>query len=76
MRRHPRLQGPFNAVDQGFAHGRGRRLDLRRCVCWPGVMVGAGAVVGARAVVTKDVDAGVLVVGNPAKVVKVIGLRG
>jgi acetyltransferase-like isoleucine patch superfamily enzyme len=34
-----------------------------------GVTVGRGAVVGAHAVVTKDVPAGAIVAGNPAKVV-------
>jgi len=32
----------------------------------PGVKVGRGAVVGARAVVVKDVADGVVVAGNPA----------
>ena len=32
----------------------------------PGVKVGEGAVVGARAVVVKDVEPGVVVAGNPA----------
>lgn len=32
----------------------------------PGVKVGQGAVVGARAVVMKDVEAGAVVAGNPA----------
>ena len=36
----------------------------------PGVRVGRGAVVGAMAVVSKDVPAGAVVVGNPAKIVK------
>ena len=36
----------------------------------PGVTVGENAVVGARAVVTHDVPEGVVVAGNPAKVVK------
>lgn len=36
----------------------------------PGVSVGAGAVVGARAVVVKDVDAGWIVVGNPARAIR------
>lgn len=35
-----------------------------------GVTIGKGAVVAAGAVVTKDVPAGCLVAGNPAKVVK------
>jgi putative colanic acid biosynthesis acetyltransferase WcaF len=36
----------------------------------PGVRVGRGAVVGARAVVVKDVPPQVVVAGNPARVVK------
>ena len=35
----------------------------------PGVTIGRGAVVGARAVVSKSVNAGAVVVGNPAKVI-------
>lgn len=36
----------------------------------PGVQIGDGALVAARAVVTKDVPAYAVVGGNPAKVVK------
>lgn len=36
----------------------------------PGVRIGAGATVGAGSVVTKDVEPGALVIGNPAKPVK------
>jgi putative colanic acid biosynthesis acetyltransferase WcaF len=36
----------------------------------PGVTVGDNSVVGARAVVTKDVPPGVIVAGNPARVIK------
>jgi putative colanic acid biosynthesis acetyltransferase WcaF len=36
----------------------------------PGVTVGDNSIVGARAVVTKDVPEGVIVAGNPARVVK------
>jgi acetyltransferase-like isoleucine patch superfamily enzyme len=36
----------------------------------PGVRIGAGALVGAGSVVTRDVEAGMVVAGNPAAVVK------
>lgn len=36
----------------------------------PGVTIGENSVVGAGSVVTKDVEPGVVVVGNPARVVK------
>ncbi len=36
----------------------------------PGVTIGEGSVVGAGSVVTRDVEAGVVVVGSPARVVK------
>jgi maltose O-acetyltransferase len=38
-------------------------------VC-PGVTIGPDTVVGAGSVVTKDLPAGVLAVGNPARVVR------
>jgi acetyltransferase-like isoleucine patch superfamily enzyme len=38
----------------------------------PGVRIGKGALVGAGAVVVKDVPAGVVVVGNPARVVRAV----
>jgi acetyltransferase-like isoleucine patch superfamily enzyme len=36
----------------------------------PGVRIGEGSVVGFRAVVTADVPPGVVVAGNPARVVR------
>lgn len=39
-------------------------------VILPGVRIGRGAMVGAGAVVTKDVPSNAFVVGNPARVVK------
>lgn len=39
----------------------------------PGVTIGAGTVVGAGAVVTRDLPAGVVAVGNPARVLRAIG---
>jgi maltose O-acetyltransferase len=41
-----------------------------RAIILPGVTVHDGAIVGAGAVVTKDVPAGAVVVGNPAKVIR------
>ncbi len=43
-------------------------------VC-PGVSIGADTVVGAGAVVTRDLPAGVVAVGNPARVLREIGDR-
>lgn len=41
-----------------------------RAMVLPGVKVGEKAVIGAMSVVTKDVDAGTIVAGNPAKVIR------
>lgn len=38
----------------------------------PGVVIGEKAVVGAASVVTKDVDPGVVVAGNPARVIGLV----
>lgn len=42
----------------------------RECTLMPGVTISDGAIIGARAVVTKDVPPYTIVAGNPAKVVK------
>jgi acetyltransferase-like isoleucine patch superfamily enzyme len=39
-------------------------------VIMPGVRIGDGSIVGAGSVVTKDVPSGVIVAGNPAKIIK------
>ena len=36
----------------------------------PGVTIGANTVIGAKSVVTKDITAGVLAMGNPCRVVR------
>lgn len=51
--------------------------------CWigagaillPGVHIGDGAVIGAGSVVTKDIQANVVAVGNPCRVLRPIGER-
>ncbi len=43
-----------------------------RSIVLPGVTVGENAIVGAGAVVTKDVPANTVVVGSPAKIIKKI----
>jgi acetyltransferase-like isoleucine patch superfamily enzyme len=66
-------------IDQGFYESR--EIILRNG-CWigantiilPGVTVGENAVVGAGSIVTKDIPARTVAVGNPAKVVRVFGI--
>ena len=38
----------------------------------PGVTIGAGSVIGSGSVVTKDIPAGVVAVGNPCRVLRAI----
>src|SRR5262245_21246439 len=40
------------------------------CCVLPGVIIGDGAIVGARSVVTQSVEPGTIVAGNPARVIK------
>ena len=42
-----------------------------RVIILPGVHIGSGAVIGAGSIVTKDIPQNVVVVGNPAKIIKV-----
>jgi acetyltransferase-like isoleucine patch superfamily enzyme len=60
-RRHELMKGPTIR--------RGARIGGGAVLC-PGIEVGEEAFVGAGAVVTKDVPAGVVVVGNPARVIR------
>lgn len=41
-----------------------------RAIILPGVHIGSGAAIGAGTVVTKDVPAGAIVVGNPGRIVR------
>ena len=46
------------------------------CIVLPGVRIGARSVIGAGSVVTKDIPADTVAVGNPCRVVRKIGPRG
>jgi acetyltransferase-like isoleucine patch superfamily enzyme len=52
---------------QGPTIKRGARIGINSTLL-PGVVIGEGALVGAAAVVTKDVPPGVVVAGNPARI--------
>jgi UDP-2-acetamido-3-amino-2,3-dideoxy-glucuronate N-acetyltransferase len=64
----PRSREPFHClttvVERGASIGAG-------AVLLPGIRVGEGAMVGAGAVVTADVPAHAVVVGNPARVLRI-----
>jgi len=63
-RRHELIKGPTIR--------RGARVGGGAVLC-PGIVVGQEAFVGAGAVVTKDVEPRMLVVGNPARVLRSVG---
>lgn len=69
---HPTEPGPRRAKLEAAAPIRvGDNVWLGAgAIVLPGVTIGDDSVVGAGAVVTKDVPAGVLAVGNPARVVR------
>ncbi|RRR78421.1 MAG: hypothetical protein EI684_00330 [Candidatus Viridilinea halotolerans] len=46
------------------------------CMILKGVTIGQGSVVGAGSVVAQDVPAGVIVAGNPARVLRTVSKRG
>jgi acetyltransferase-like isoleucine patch superfamily enzyme len=59
------------ALVNGPTIRRGARVGGGAVLC-PGVEIGAEAYVGAGAVVTKDVPARAIVVGNPARVIRAV----
>jgi virginiamycin A acetyltransferase len=77
---------PFNIFGEGWQEGfdpgtwsAGHKGDTvigpdvwigTEAVLMPGVTIGAGAIVSARAVVTRDVPPFAIVAGNPARIVK------
>ena len=53
------FRGPITIGDYAFIG--------QRAIVLPGVSIGPGSIVGAGSVVTRDVPAGILVAGNPAR---------
>jgi acetyltransferase-like isoleucine patch superfamily enzyme len=62
-KRHDLIKGPTIR--------RGARVGGGAILC-PGVVIGEEAFVGAGAVVTKDVEPRMLVVGSPARVLRTV----
>ncbi|HUM00968.1 MAG TPA: acyltransferase [Thermoanaerobaculia bacterium] len=66
--RYPRSPGVKDRLESPIVE-RGARLGASVTVL-PGVRIGAGSLVGAGSVVTRDVPPGVVVAGNPARFLK------
>lgn len=73
-RHHEFRDRSLSFIEQGPTEGKGIIIGEDcwigiRSIIMPGVTVGNGAVVGAGAVVTKDVEPYKVVAGNPAKII-------
>jgi acetyltransferase-like isoleucine patch superfamily enzyme len=65
---HPRCPGVKLCL-RGPRIGRGAKIGANATIL-PGLIIGEMALVGAGAVVTEDVPGGVVVAGNPARIIK------
>ena len=68
-----------NAADCGYKFGeihigKGVMIGMESMIL-PGVTIGEGAIIGARSLVTKDIPAYSVAMGQPAKVVKYIAKK-
>ena len=66
---HDYTQPDLPLLRPPIAIGNGVWIAAGAFVC-PGVTIGDNSVVAARAVVTRDVPAGMVIAGNPARVIK------
>lgn len=60
---------PISSLLEGPVVRQGARIGVNATLL-PGIEIGAQALVGAGAVVTRDVPPGVVVAGNPARVIR------
>lgn len=72
---HPPGEPPFSGARDGFRPAGDTVIghDVwigAEAMIMPGIKVGHGAVIGARAVVTRDVESYAVVAGNPAKPIR------
>lgn len=67
--RFPRSRQPFHC--ESMRIGRGASVGAG-AILIPGVAIGEGAMIAAGAVVTRDVPAFSVVIGNPARVVRTV----
>ncbi|MBQ1497304.1 MAG: N-acetyltransferase [Sphingomonas sp.] len=56
---------------QGITVERGASIGANATIL-PGVVIGEGAMIGAGSVVTRDVPARAVVIGNPARVIRYV----
>ncbi len=75
MDSYRKTTGDYNHNARAVSLGENCWIGFEACVL-PGVSVGRGAIVGARAVVTEDVHPFSVVAGNPARVVRTGLSRG
>jgi maltose O-acetyltransferase len=69
---HERRRGTETAAPLSIGHGAWLAAGVIVC---PGVTIGADTVIGAGSVVTRDMPAGHLCVGNPCRVIREIQAR-
>jgi putative colanic acid biosynthesis acetyltransferase WcaF len=66
---HDYTRADLPLLRTGISIGGGVWIAAQAFIC-PGVKIGDNAVIGARAVVTGDLPAGMVAAGNPARVIK------
>ncbi len=72
----PRAAAHRLGIGKADRRGRQRLAERRGVIVCPGVTIGEDTVVGAGAVVTRDLPAGVAAMGMPTRIVREIGEQG